>query len=145
MKRGAGQTGHRPPRLLLLVLAGFCVENLARAALSVSRAPELAGLSTLLSPWYLAAIGVFWGAVFVANLIVVWLRPEWAIPVSLSVMTLYQASLWLSRLAFTRSGEAQETVGFHAILTVASFVALAAGLAMARRGAGQGGAQQRDR
>lgn len=145
MKRGAGQTGHRPPRLLLLVLAGFCVENLARAALSVSQAPGLAGLPTLMSPWYLAAIGVFWGAAFGANLIVVWLRPEWAIPVSLSVMTLYQASLWLSRLAFTRSGEAQETVGFHAILTVASFVALAAGLAMARRGASQGGAQQRDR
>lgn len=145
MKRGASRSGRRRPRLLSLVLAGFCAENLARAVLSVSQAGALAGLPTLMSPWYLAAISVVWGAAFGANLIVVWLRPEWAIPVSLSVMTLYQASLWLSRLAFTRSGEAQETAGFHAILTVASFVALAAGLAMARRGARQGGAQERDR
>lgn len=144
MRAGATIPGRRPPRLLSLILAGFCAENLARALLSVSQARELADLPATLSLWYLAAISAVWCAAFGANLIVVWLRPAWAVPVSLSVMTLYQASLWLSRLAFTRSSEAQETAGFRAILAVASFVALAVGLAMARQGTA-GGAQQRDR
>lgn len=133
-------SSRRVARLLSLVLIWFCVENFTRAALSMSQARELADLPTTLSPYYLAAISAGWCAAFAANLAAVWLRPAWAIPVSLTVMTLYQANIWLNRLVFAQSSEAGETTGFRAILTAASFAALAAGLAMARQGAAERGA-----
>lgn len=133
-------SSRRRLRLLSLVIVWFCVENLARAALSLKQARELADLPTTLSPHYVAAISAGWCVAFAANLAVVWLRPAWSVPVSLIVMTLYQANLWLNRLAFAQSSEAGETAGFRAILTAASFAAVAAGLALARRGAAERGA-----
>lgn len=132
MSGAATVSSRRRPRLLSLVIAWFCAENLTRAALSTSQAQELADLPIAMSPYYVAAISAGWCVAFIANLAVVWLRPEWTVPVSVIVMTLYQANLWLNRLAFAQSSEAGETAGFRAILTAASFAALAAGLAMAR-------------
>ncbi len=126
-------------RLLSLVIVWFCAENLARAALSANQARELADLPTAMSPEYVAAISAGWCVAFAANLAVVWLRPAWSVAVSLIVMTLYQANLWLNRLIFAQSSEAGETAGFRAILTAASFVALAAGLAVARPGRAERG------
>ena len=124
----------RPPRLLSLILLWFCLENLARVVLSLRQAHELPYLATAMPPYYLAVMGAAWFVAFAANLIVAWLRPEWAVLFSLGVMAIYQANLWLNRFAFGRSGEVAETAGFHAILTVASFGALAIGLVAARRG-----------
>ncbi|MGQ9904273.1 MAG: hypothetical protein ACUVRU_08135 [Anaerolineae bacterium] len=120
------------PWLLSLVIAWFCAENLIRAALSASQARELADLPTAMSPYYVAAISAGWCIAFATNLAIVWLRPAWTVPVSVIVMMLYQANLWLNRLAFAQSSEAAETAGFRAILTLASFAALAAGLTMAQ-------------
>ena len=135
MNTDVSRPGRRPLRLLSLVLLWFCLENLARIVLSLRQARELSGIATALSPYYVAAISAVWLCAFAGNLMVVWLRPEWTVPLSLSVMALYQANLWLNRLVFLRSSEATETTGFHAILTVASFAALAIGLVAARRGA----------
>ncbi len=133
MSIAAGMSSYRWPRLLSLVIAWFCLENLARAGIAIAQARELAALPSAMSPYYVTAISAGWCVAFGANLLVVWLRPAWRVAMSLSVMTLYQANLWLNQLVFARSSEATETAGFRAILTAASFAALAAGLALARR------------
>ncbi|MCS7059684.1 MAG: hypothetical protein RMN25_00825 [Anaerolineae bacterium] len=121
------------PRLLMIVLMWFCMENAVRAALAVQQVVEWAELPTALPPDYVAASGIVWSILFAVNALVAWLRPQRVVSISLIIMTLYQAHLWLNRLAFGRSSETAETLGFRAILTIASFIGLTIGLLAAKR------------
>lgn len=120
------------PKLAMLVLLWFCLENLARGALSVSQARDLPDLPTGLPPLYVALMSAVWFLVFTANLVVVARRAPRAAAISLCVMTLYQANLWFNRLVLSRSSEAGETLGFRAILTVLPFAVLGGALVISR-------------
>jgi len=120
------------PRLTLLVLGWLCAENLARAILSILQARALPDVPTSLPPWYVAAAGAVWFAVFAAAFVLAARRSARAAVFSLAALAVYQANLWLNRLALSRSSEAIETAGFRAILSALSFVALAGALVASR-------------
>lgn len=112
----------------MLVLLWFCLENLARVVLSVGQARDLPDLPTSLSPTYVAIMSAIWFLAFAACLVVVARRMPRAAAISMSVLALYQANLWLNRAALSRSSEAGETMGFRAILAVLSLAVLGSAL-----------------
>ncbi len=107
----------RPPRLLLVVLILLCVENLARVGLSVQQAVQLPALPTALSPLYVAVTSAAFAAAYAACVIGVAWRAAWALPATAAIVLAYEAYLWVTRLAFSRSPEAFATLGFRVLLS----------------------------
>ncbi|MCL5999791.1 MAG: hypothetical protein M1546_27565 [Chloroflexi bacterium] len=109
----------RPPRLLILTLLLLCLENAARAGLSILQAIQLSDLPTSLSPIYVATMSAVWAVGFAACAYGVARLNSWAPGAVVVTLLLYQANLWINRLAFSRSSEAFETTGFRALLSIA--------------------------
>jgi hypothetical protein len=112
-------------RLLALALALFGAANIARAVLAVQQAVQLPELPAVPTPGYLAVMGVLWAAAFGACAVGIARAWRWAPRVTIAVIVLYQANLWLNHVAFSRSSEAEARVGFAALLSVASIVLIA--------------------
>jgi hypothetical protein len=107
---------------LLGVLALLCLENLARAGLSLQQAVQLPTLPTALSPIYVALSSAAWAVVYLVCIIGIVRQTAWAWWATVGVAVLYQAYLWVTRLAFARSSEAYATLVFRVILSVFTLV-----------------------
>ena len=105
-------------KLLLLVLMLLCAENLARVWLSIQQAIQLPTLPTSLSPIYLATMSAAWAVGFAVCLFGISRLNPWAPRVTIVISVLFQANLWINRLAFGRSSEAFAVIGFRAMFSV---------------------------
>lgn len=92
------------------------VANVGRAVFAL-RYPV--GLPTTISLDYLAAMGGFWGSVFIVCAGGLSLFREWSRRCTLAVVTLYQMNVWVNRVLFTASDYADQTVPRDVVLTVA--------------------------
>ena len=108
----------RPHRLLIVLLAWLCLENVARVALSIQQVTLLPNLPTLLSPVYLAISSAIWAVFFAVCVVCVMRSWRWTPHVVLSVSLAYQVFLWVNRLAFSANSEALAVAGFRIELSI---------------------------
>lgn len=100
--------------LLILVIG---LANLGRAGVALHYAVSLPGLPLTASLGYLAAMGVFWGAVLtVAALGLLRFRP-WGRWATLGAVTCYQAHVWVNHLLLDASDYARRTWPWDLLLT----------------------------
>jgi hypothetical protein len=115
-------------RLLIIALIAFAFANLIRAALAAQQA-ALLDVPVAEPTAYVMVISAAWAAAFGACAFAFLRSRAWAARVTIAVIVLYQANLWLNHLAFARSPEAEARAGFAALLSVAS-IAFVAGAAI---------------
>lgn len=108
-------------RLLIASLILFALANLIRAVLALQQA-GITDITAAEPPAYVMVISVVWMAVFGACAFGVARSRPWAARVTIAVIVLYQANLWLNHVLFTRSPEAEARAGFAALLSVLSIV-----------------------
>ena len=121
---------HPHPRLtfvLLVLLLLVCVENAATTYLSIQQARDLPQLATILPPIYLAIVSAWWAMAFAACIVGVVAQTQWASWATVATAVLYEANLWINRLAFAQASEVYATLGFRALLTII-FLGLVSGL-----------------
>jgi hypothetical protein len=109
-------------RLLAIALALFCLANAARAVLAVQEANQLPDVPSAIPPGYVSAMSVAWAVAFGVCAYGIWRSRHWAPRVTIVAIVLYQANLWLNHIVFTRSPEANERIGFAALLSALSIV-----------------------
>jgi hypothetical protein len=110
----------RRPRYLTLFLLLLCVANVAGAGLAVKQALELPDLPTSLPPVYIAVMCGVWAVAFGTCACGAAMVQAWTTGVTLIVSLLYQVNIWINRLAFGRSSESFDTIGFHVLLSAAT-------------------------
>jgi hypothetical protein len=115
-------------RLLIAALIAFSLANLIRAALALQLL-ALADVPVTEPPAYVFLMSIAWAAGFGACAIAFARSRAWAARVTIAVIVLYQANLWLNHFVFARSPESEARAGFAALLSVASIV-IVAGAAM---------------
>ncbi|MBC7225802.1 MAG: hypothetical protein H5T61_01030 [Thermoflexales bacterium] len=94
---------------IILLIAGIGLGNLGRAVMALHYARALPDLP-LTVPWaYLAGMGIFWGIALIACAVSLQLGRPWSRWVTLAVVTLYQAHVWLNHLLFDASDYARQT------------------------------------
>jgi hypothetical protein len=101
----------------LLALA-LGLGNVGRAVMALRYAARLPDLRITVLWGYLAAMGAFWGLAFVVCAIgLIGFRPRsrWLV---LAAVTLYEAHVWINRLAFDASDYAHQTRPRDAVLTL---------------------------
>lgn len=109
------------PRLLILVLLLFCIAHVWRAGLGIQQSMQLSQLSITPSPIYEVVTSAAWALTFGICAVGGWLRSRWISWAAILAGVLNQAHVWVDRLAFSRSTESFQTLGFAALL---SFVLL---------------------
>jgi len=123
MKTGKGK---RPPLtrpqkwvlgLTLLVLA-LGLANLGRAGVALHYAALLPDLPMTVSWAYLAAVGAFWGAAFLACAVGLGRFRPWSRWATLAAVTLYEAHAWVNHLLFDASDYARQTRPRDLMLTL---------------------------
>jgi len=85
---------------LALLLLALGLGNLARAAMALRYNLLLPDLPLTTPPVYLAAMGGFWGLVFVVcaiGLVRLWRWSRWF---TLAAVTVYEIHVWINRLSF---------------------------------------------
>jgi hypothetical protein len=103
--------------LLSLLPLALGLGNLVRLGGAVYFAARLPDLPMTVSWTYLAAMGGFWGTVFIACVVgLVRFRP-WGCWGTLVVVTLYEAHIWLNHLFFDASDYARMTWPRNLVLT----------------------------
>lgn len=116
-------------RVLVVALGLFSLANAVRLVqaiqqMQLEQTGQLpAGLSAIPAA-YLAAISLIWAVAFGFAAVNVARSRSWAARVTIAVIVLYQANLWLNHVAFTRSAEAEARVGFAALLSAGSIAAI---------------------
>jgi len=108
-------------RLLIAALIAFTLANLIRAALAIQQAAS-PDVPVAEPPAYLFLISLVWAAAFGACAFGFARSLRWAARVTIAVIVLYQANLWLNHFVFARSPEASARAGFAALLSVLSIV-----------------------
>jgi len=112
--------------LALLVLA-LGLANLGRAGLALRYAALLPDLPMTVSWAYLAAMGSFWGLVFISCAVGLLRFRPWGRWFTLAAATLYQVHVWVNHLLFDASDYAFQTRPRDMLLTVV-FLALVWGM-----------------
>lgn len=107
-------------RVLAVTLALFSLANVARAILAIQQAIQLPDLPVAAPPLYLVVMSVVWAIAFSVGVYGVVRSRHWASRVTIAVIVLYQANLWLNHFAFSRSTEATARAGFAALLSALS-------------------------
>jgi hypothetical protein len=102
---------------ILTLLLGLA--NLGRAAMALVYSARLPGLPTTASLNYLAAVGGFWGVVFIVCTVSLSCFLPWGRRLTLATVTLYQAHVWANHLLFDASHYARQTYARDAVLTLA--------------------------
>ena len=110
-------------RVLAFVLIVFSVANVARAILSLQEAQQ-SQVVTAVPPFYLVAMSSVWAIAFAVTAYGIVRDRRWAPRDTIATIVLYQANLWLNRLAFTRSSEATARIGFAALLSAVSIIVI---------------------
>jgi hypothetical protein len=96
--------------LLSALMLMLGAANVGRAVLAVRYSVRLPGLPTTISLNYLAAMGGFWGVMFIVCTVGLSLFREWARLSTLAAVTLYELNVWANRLLFSVSDYADQTV-----------------------------------
>lgn len=115
-------------RVLIAALIAFTLANIIRAALAIQQA-ALPDVPVAEPPAYVFVMSLVWAAAFGASAFGFARSRRWAARVTIAVIVLYQANLWLNHFVFARSPEANARAGFAALLSAASIV-LVAGAAL---------------
>jgi hypothetical protein len=115
-------------RLLIAALIAFTLANLIRAALVLQQI-ALVDVPVAEPPAYVFVMSLAWAAAFGGCAFGFARSRGWAARVTIAVIVLYQANLWLNHLVFARSPEAAARAGFAALLSVLSIV-LVSGVAL---------------
>ena len=115
-------------RLLIVALIAFTFTNIVRAALALQQA-ALPDVPVAEPPAYMFVMSLVWAAAFGACVFGFARSRGWAARVTIAIIVLYQANLWLNHFLFARSPEANARAGFAGLLSVASIV-LVAGAAL---------------
>jgi hypothetical protein len=105
------------PRLFIFVLLLFCFANLFRAGLAFQQNVQLPQLPVSPAPLYEAVTSAVWALIFGICTVGAWLRSQWAAWAAILAGVLNQAHVWVDRLAFSRSTESFQTLGFAAVLS----------------------------
>ena len=103
--------------LTLLVLA-LGLANLGRAGVALHYAALLPDLPMTVSWAYLAALGAFWGAAFLACALGLARFRPWGRWATLAAVTLYEAHAWVNHLLFDASDYARQTRPRDLLLTL---------------------------
>ena len=108
----------RRPRVLALVLALFCIGNLVRSVLALQQAVQLPDVPG--SPFfiYVAVTSAGWAVVFAICTIAALFRQRWTGWAAILAAVFNQTHVWVDRLAFSRSTESFQTLGFAAFLSL---------------------------
>lgn len=101
--------------LLMLVLG---LGNLGRTVMALRYAARLPDLPMTVSWSYLAAMGSFWGAIFVVCALGLFRLRVWGQWLALAALTLWQAHIWVNHLLFDASDYALQTHPRDLLLTV---------------------------
>jgi uncharacterized membrane protein (DUF2068 family) len=105
------------PRLLIFVLLLFGLAHVARAALALQQHTQLPQLPVAPSPIYEAVTSAAWALIFAICAMGAWLRSRWTSWAAILAGVLNQAHVWVDRLAFNRSTESFQTLGFATLLS----------------------------
>ena len=105
------------PRILIFVLVLFCFANVFRAMLAFQQYTQLPDLPASPSPLYAAITSAAWSLIFGICVAGAWLRSRWVTWAAILAGVLNQVHVWLDRLAFSRSTESFQTLGFAAVLS----------------------------
>ena len=95
--------------------------NILRAVLALQQS-MLLDVPVAEPPAYLFVMSLAWAAAFGACVFGLARSRGWAARVTIAVIVLYQANLWLNHFVFARSPEASARAGFAALLSVLSIV-----------------------
>jgi hypothetical protein len=79
---------------------------------------RLPGLPTTMSLNYLAAVGAFWGVIFIVCTVSLLCFLPWGRWFTLAAVTLYQAHVWANHLLFDASHYARQTYARDLVLTL---------------------------
>ena len=115
-------------RVLIAALIAFALANTLRAVLALQQF-ALTDVPLAEPPAYVLAISLAWASAFGVCAFAFVRSRWWAARVTIAVIVLYQANLWLNHFVFARSPEAEARAGFAALLSVVSIV-LVAGAAL---------------
>jgi uncharacterized membrane protein (DUF2068 family) len=113
--------------MLALAVLMFAAANFVRAARAGLGSAYLAQLELPVSPAYLGASGLVWGAVFSAAAFGLWRLRPWGRWLALAGICLYHLPAWAVRLMFDTSTYARQLWPWEAVVTVCS-VALTWGI-----------------
>lgn len=102
---------------LVGVTLALALGNLGRAVVGLRYAARLPDLPMTISLSYLAALGGFWGAVFLICALGLSRFRTWARWATLAAVTLYQGNIWANRLLFSASDYARQTLPRDAVLS----------------------------
>ncbi|MCS6849479.1 MAG: hypothetical protein RMN52_17405 [Anaerolineae bacterium] len=112
-------------RLVLVVVSSlFALANVVRAFLAVQQANRLPDLPVAAPAPYIMLMSAAWAIAFGVCAFGLARAHRWAPRVTIIVIVLYQANLWLNHLAFARSSEANARAGFGILLSALSIVAV---------------------
>lgn len=106
----------------MVATALFALANAARALLAAQQATRLPDLPAVAPAPYIALTSVAWAIAFGACALGLARAHRRAARVTIAVIVLYQANLWLNHFAFARSSEANARAGFGALLSALSIL-----------------------
>lgn len=109
---------------LVIASALFALANAARAVLAAQQFARLPDLPVAAPPTYIALMSVGWAIAFGVCAFGLARSRRWAARVTIVVVMLYQANLWLNYLAFARSSEAHARAGFSLLLSALSILCI---------------------
>jgi hypothetical protein len=104
--------------LLSILTSLLGLANLGRAGMALCYSVRLPGLPTTTSLEYLAAMGGFWGIVFIVCTVGLSCFFPWGRWLTLAAVTLYQAHVWANHLLFDASHYARQTYARDLVLTL---------------------------
>lgn len=112
-------------RLILVVVSSlFALANVTRAFLAVQQAIRLPDLPVAAPAPYIMLMSAAWAIAFGVCAFGLARSHRWAPRATIIVIVLYQANLWLTHLAFSRSSEANARAGFGILLGVLFIVCI---------------------
>lgn len=109
---------------LVVASALFALANAARAILAAQQLAHLPDLPVAAPPIYIVLMSVGWAIAFSVCAFGLARSRRWAARVTIVVIVLYQANLWLNHLAFARSSEAYARAGFGVLLSMLSILSM---------------------
>jgi hypothetical protein len=104
--------------LLSILTSLLGLANLGQAGMALVYSARLPGLPTTASLNYLAAVGGFWGVIFIVCTVSLSCFLPWGRWLTLAAVTLYQGHVWANHLLFDASDYARQTYARDAVLTL---------------------------
>ncbi len=103
--------------MVIALTLALAAGNLGRAVVALRYASSLPDLPVNMPLSYPAAMGSFWGVVFVACAVGLSRFRDWGRWSTLAAVTLYQANVWVNHLLFDASDYARRAIPGNLVLT----------------------------